>query len=131
MYCPVCREEPLIVLEHEEVEVDYCPQCHGVWLDSEEADLLFGSHAVCERFMRSGRPNPAAAKRKLRCPECGKVMETDTAGTAEPVTYDRCVQGHGMWFDEGELAAIMRRGHELADGDKVEAFLQGLFGDNV
>ncbi len=39
MNCPVCKE-PLIVLELEQIEVDYCTRCAGVWLDAGELELL-------------------------------------------------------------------------------------------
>ncbi len=129
MYCPVCKEEPLIGLEHDEIEVDYCVQCHGVWLDASEADLIFGDHDVCMTFMTSGHKPAPGQGRQLDCPICGKPMERDAAGEDNPVIYDRCKTGDGLWFDEGELARVLREGHRLEQGDKVEAFLRGLFGD--
>ena len=128
MNCPVCKETPMIVLEYDEVEVDYCTACHGVWLDAEEADLLFGDHDICMEFMSSGDPAQAPA-RVVECPICGKPMEQDVTAGGEPVAYDRCVDGDGVWFDEGELAHVMRAGHTMANGDKVEEFLRGLFGE--
>src|SRR5687767_10464212 len=35
MPCPVCRV-PLVMSERHGVEIDYCPQCRGVWLDRGE-----------------------------------------------------------------------------------------------
>ncbi|MCL4278881.1 MAG: zf-TFIIB domain-containing protein, partial [Ignavibacteriaceae bacterium] len=43
MLCPVCNN-PMIVLELEQVEVDYCTNCAGVWLDAGELELLLESH---------------------------------------------------------------------------------------
>ena len=39
MKCPVCKE-PTIVLELDEIEIDYCTSCGGIWLDAGELDLL-------------------------------------------------------------------------------------------
>ena len=39
MPCPVCRV-PLAMSERQGVEVDYCPQCRGVWLDRGELDKI-------------------------------------------------------------------------------------------
>ena len=40
MYCPVCREVALIMADRQGIEVDYCPQCRGVWLDRGELDKI-------------------------------------------------------------------------------------------
>jgi Zn-finger nucleic acid-binding protein len=38
--CPVCPESTLAMSERQGVEIDYCPQCRGVWLDRGELDKL-------------------------------------------------------------------------------------------
>jgi len=40
MNCPVC-ENPMIILELDRVETDFCTECGGIWLDSGELELLF------------------------------------------------------------------------------------------
>lgn len=39
MLCPVCRVE-LRIAERSGIEIDYCPQCRGVWLDRGELDKI-------------------------------------------------------------------------------------------
>lgn len=39
MLCPVC-EVPLTMSDRQNVEIDYCPQCRGVWLDRGELDKI-------------------------------------------------------------------------------------------
>ena len=39
MECPVCHVA-LQLTERQGVEIDYCPQCRGVWLDRGEIDKL-------------------------------------------------------------------------------------------
>lgn len=39
MPCPVCKV-PLMMSERQGVEIDYCPQCRGVWLDRGELDKI-------------------------------------------------------------------------------------------
>lgn len=51
MPCPVCHVS-LIMSERQGVEIDYCPQCRGVWLDRGELDKI---------LERSGRENADAA----------------------------------------------------------------------
>ena len=40
MQCPVCKTSPLSMTERSGIEIDYCPQCRGVWLDRGELDKI-------------------------------------------------------------------------------------------
>lgn len=40
MKCPVCTESQLVMTERQGIEIDYCPQCRGVWLDRGELDKI-------------------------------------------------------------------------------------------
>jgi Zn-finger nucleic acid-binding protein len=40
MKCPVCSDTTLLMSERHGVEIDYCPNCRGVWLDRGELDKL-------------------------------------------------------------------------------------------
>ena len=40
MKCPVCIEPDLVMTERQGVEIDYCPQCRGVWLDRGKLDKI-------------------------------------------------------------------------------------------
>ena len=49
MNCPVCNET-LLLTNRQEVEIDYCPECRGIWLDRGELDKI---------IERSGEQTPA------------------------------------------------------------------------
>jgi len=36
----VCEDVNLAMTERQEVEIDYCPECRGVWLDRGELDKI-------------------------------------------------------------------------------------------
>ncbi len=40
MKCPVCKDVTLLMSEKRGVEIDYCPECRGIWLDRGELDKL-------------------------------------------------------------------------------------------
>ena len=40
MNCPVCTNVNLVMSERQGIEIDYCPQCRGVWLDRGELDKV-------------------------------------------------------------------------------------------
>jgi len=40
MDCPVCKNVSLVMSERQGIEIDYCPNCRGVWLDRGELDKI-------------------------------------------------------------------------------------------
>jgi hypothetical protein len=55
MQCPVCKTVHLIMADRSGIEIDYCPQCRGVWLDRGELDKII------ERAAPQAGVPPAAA----------------------------------------------------------------------
>lgn len=47
MNCPVCNV-PLQMSDRQGIEIDYCPQCRGVWLDRGELDKIIERSAAYE-----------------------------------------------------------------------------------
>ena len=54
MLCPLDRT-PLVMSERQNIEIDYCPTCRGVWLDRGELDKII------ERSAAADAPAPAPA----------------------------------------------------------------------
>jgi len=46
MKCPTCKDTALVMSDRQGVEIDYCPQCRGVWLDRGELDKLIERSAT-------------------------------------------------------------------------------------
>ena len=46
MKCPNCPDATLVMTDRQGVEIDYCPQCRGVWLDRGELDKLIDRAAA-------------------------------------------------------------------------------------
>ena len=59
MQCPVCRDTKLAIAERQGVEIDYCPDCRGVWLDRGELDKIIERSA--EEAAPSSGPAPSGA----------------------------------------------------------------------
>lgn len=51
MQCPACQTTKLALAERQGIEIDYCPDCRGVWLDRGELDKII------ERSMNEGQPS--------------------------------------------------------------------------
>jgi Zn-finger nucleic acid-binding protein len=60
MKCPVCPETTLLMTDRQGVEIDYCPNCRGVWLDRGELDKLLQLGAQHEM---AASPPAASASR--------------------------------------------------------------------
>lgn len=55
MKCPVCATPDLLMTERQGIEIDYCPQCRGVWLDRGELDKII------DRSTRDAAPTVSLA----------------------------------------------------------------------
>jgi Zn-finger nucleic acid-binding protein len=131
MNCPVCHSA-LLVVEREGIELDWCLDCRGLWFDEGELELLgeqAGRSLETEDLGR--RPGDRVGKGTRRCPRCRRKMERVSleSGPEGAVQVDRCAE-HGIWFDRGELGAIMsRRGpRKTTDEGMMMEFLGETFG---
>lgn len=62
MNCPNC-DTTLVMSERQGVEIDYCPQCRGVWLDRGELDKIIERSLP---VMQAPQSNDQAKARKQR-----------------------------------------------------------------
>lgn len=107
MDCPACRE-PMIVAERDRIELDCCPACHGLWADAGEIELLAERLGVPAGTFDPRRFPLSGIAEKLRlCPRCDRPMGKVCCDPAQEVAIDRCPQGHGLWFDRGELGQVL------------------------
>lgn len=54
MKCPNCNET-LLMTERNNIEIDYCPSCRGVWLDKGELDKMLEYAAQNSSFESPGQ----------------------------------------------------------------------------
>ena len=64
MPCPACKV-PLVMSDRQGVEIDYCPQCRGVWLDRGELDKIIERSAPQAPAAPSAPAAPAAPSAPL------------------------------------------------------------------
>lgn len=79
MPCPVCKI-PLTMSDRQGIEIDYCPQCRGIWLDRGELDKII------ERSADSTPPAPQ--------PQQAPPPQTQQPNYQHPHGYD---QSHGKY----------------------------------
>jgi Zn-finger nucleic acid-binding protein len=110
MLCPVDKI-PAIVVEYNEIELDYCTKCHGVWFDAGELELLLASSGAGghEAFLEAVLDKEAVGikEKKRRCPICHQKMKKSYADPRNRTLVDICPDGHGIWFDGGEVERLL------------------------
>ena len=121
MLCPVCKKE-MMILEYNDVELDYCPICEGIWLDQGELELMLGMRD--QRIDLSDIPDSARSKR--RCPRCRKKMIKAHFPDTE-VEVDICTRDGGLWLDKGELQQIAGSQSSAKTLEHVREFFSDLF----
>jgi uncharacterized protein len=57
MKCPICTVD-LVMSERQGIEIDYCPQCRGVWLDRGELDKIIERSAAAPSALTPSPPGP-------------------------------------------------------------------------
>ena len=127
MDCPVCKNA-MITLELQEVEIDYCIDCGGIWLDAGELELLLGEPEKAKQLLDSFKIDSSSTEKPRKCPICRKKMQKVIVGSSKPtLLIDRCRRADGLWFDKGELHDIFERAN-LDKDNKIQTLLNDMFG---
>ncbi|MDD5495217.1 MAG: zf-TFIIB domain-containing protein [Dehalococcoidia bacterium] len=135
MKCPVCKISALVI-EYERIELDYCSRCGGVWFDEGELELLLDAveQGAARKYVAdTAARSPAETEEKARkCPICNRPMKKTLIGENGGVMVDSCEDGHGLWFDGGELnRLLMQMDAETPAGDEarqsIARFLNSVF----
>lgn len=130
--CPACGVDRQLTsrrIGEPGIGVLECPHCAGLWLASEEFELLLkkvrstAASAAEEVNLdpRSHQPGAVVDQNGSLyrpCPVCGKLMHRRNFGRKSGVIVDHC-RPHGFWFDARELEAVLRwvqRGGEVVVG---------------
>lgn len=126
MDCPVCKSA-MITFELDDVEVDYCLDCRGIWLDAGELQMLLGDQSLTDQVMNSFRRARDCKEKLRRCPICRKKMHKMLVGDGETAKLiDMCRKSDGLWFDHGELTEILQFG-SFDNGNRIKGLLSEMF----
>lgn len=84
------------------VEVEFCLECDGVWLDRGELARI--APQFDRRELRTPQQGLPRAFAVLRCPACGGDLLPRYFGSRkERVEMDCCVRCGGLWLDVGDM----------------------------
>ena len=119
--CPACDGDHRLqsrVLDDRDLAVLECGGCAGLWVGSEVFQRLAANAESAQAAVESlgaidgGEaatiPRIDESQRVYRpCAICGALMHRRNYGRKSGVIVDTC-RRHGVWFDAGELARILR-----------------------
>ena len=125
MKCPNCKKE-MIVVERNDVELDYCMFCEGFWFDWGEWNILCKkliSEDLLSDFDIFRIPATTTNEKPRKCPVCGKKMRKFSL---YDVLLDRCPDNCGIWFDKNEFSTCVNS-MNLNEGKEEINFLGEIF----
>jgi uncharacterized protein len=105
MKCVDCGHA-MIPINFNNVEVDHCLDCGGVWLGKDELELLFEDHIEARVFMRSFEVYYGKDVPRRKCPVCLRQMKKVLCGNGESI-IDECWCEDGLWVEHEELKHIL------------------------
>jgi len=102
MKCPRCSSA-METVQVEEVQIDRCTKCGGLWFDEFElADLraMKGSEKIDARHADKSAQHSQA---RLNCPKCSTPMLRMVDAQQPHIWYETCEECGGSFFDAGEF----------------------------
>ncbi|MDP3277412.1 MAG: zf-TFIIB domain-containing protein [Deltaproteobacteria bacterium] len=103
MQCPKCRAALEIVI-FDDVKIDRCTGCYGLWFDRGEDTRLRKSPGAAA--IDIGDPKlakPFNEMTRVDCPRCRTRMVRMVYAPQPHIWYESCATCGGVWFDAGEF----------------------------
>ncbi len=92
-------------VEFQDIEVDRCTECHGLWFDlmeHEQLKAIAGSEAIDTGAPQVGRINDEITR--IQCPVCKVPLIGMVAAGQAHIRYESCTVCYGAYFDAGEFS---------------------------
>ena len=110
--CPLCKASLNPILLESNLPAYNCPQCHGLWISSNEYLAWVAPHyvlSIAEVDIESTftTPYPIADNRgAIFCPDCGRFLRRYQIWPNLAFYLDRCSHCQGIWFDANEWQTL-------------------------
>ena len=108
--CPKCAS-PMETVTYQDITVDRCTGCRGLWFDLMEQRHLRGVAGA--EAIDTGSPVAGSrtdAQRKITCPKCRTPMTHQRDVDNRTIEYEYCAVCNGAFFDAGEFARYRDEG---------------------
>jgi Zn-finger nucleic acid-binding protein len=124
--CPV-DTHTLITISIEDIFIEYCPKCFGIWLDFGELEKLL-KKKISNKKLLSNKEVPEYVNRMhKKCPLCKKNMIIKKDYNSN-VYIDICNICSGIWLDTGELTKILK---EFQKDTSIKTILADVIGKYI
>ena len=103
MECPKCNSD-MEKVTFEEIEVDRCTNCKGLWFDMLEHEHLKSmqdSKSIDTGSAKIGKEYNKIDK--INCPVCQTQMIQMVDKDQHHIQYEACTSCYGVFFDAGEF----------------------------
>jgi Zn-finger nucleic acid-binding protein len=121
MHCP--RDKIVLnSINLKDVQIDICPLCHGVWINTDELQRVLEIYRTelkpvdtdgnWLKFIQTEIMTGTDTKVKklwdseINCPICGKLMQKSQFAVMSDTVIDSCREGCGIWLDKDEIIRI-------------------------
>ncbi len=130
MKCPICENIELKSVILHNVEVDYCPNCLGLWFEREELRWAKDEKDENLRWLdidlwKDEKKFKITVEIKL-CPECRIPLYELEYGDSK-VKVDLCNICQGIWLDRGEFKNIIDWLKEKANYEILNNYSKSVF----
>ncbi|MGE5472902.1 MAG: zf-TFIIB domain-containing protein [Ignavibacteriales bacterium] len=112
MNCPKCNST-LEPAEVENIKIEVCPSCDGIWLDKFEITKIlhcdFDSIKTSEisKALEKDKDVSNSKTESIKCPVCSLPMTNTNYLFNDNIKIDMCSECYGIWLDDGELKEII------------------------
>lgn len=135
MHCPACKTH-LRIIAAADLELDQCPDCHGIWFDKDELkpfldfalryrddvqDADYDPKRLWNSVVGDGEPT-------YRCPVCDVEMAKFNYAVDSNVILDRCPECEGLWVERPEIPDLASFVKGNPARDRLAAARAGMVG---
>jgi Zn-finger nucleic acid-binding protein len=104
--CPKCKNTALSDFKIDDVTVDRCLACEGIWFDADELVQLLAQEAARVASLRRGGAQEQLDGKKGICPRDGGELLRAYSAVDRGVIIDACPECRGIWLDGGEFEKL-------------------------
>lgn len=125
MKCIKCNSGTLETIIIDNIEVDECNNCSGIWFDAGELEKILSKEDV-SKLKNKIDNNTGHDELRAFCPKCGdvsKLIRINSLSNAD-IRIDTCLLCYGQWLDGGELEKLSKS--DINFSKRLEEFLNSL-----
>ena len=108
MQCPKCPNSPLVATRVQDIEVDRCQTCEGIWFDNYELIPLLHERIADLAALRGKSTPPGANQKHGQCPRDSAGLIRVSSALGRSVILDTCPECRGVWLDGGEFDTLLK-----------------------